>query len=60
MQTPFDQAHKSCSTFAWNLLSSVQVLEVTGKLNMDNEEEKLMYDALIESHCKYLTNGVCN
>lgn len=60
MQTPFDQAQKSCSQFAWNLLSSAQVLKVSGKLNMDNKEEKLMYDTLIEHHCKYLTNGDCN
>jgi len=57
METPFDKVHKQCSTFAWNLLSSIQVLEAT-KLNIQNEHENIAFDMLIEHHCKYLLNEV--
>jgi hypothetical protein len=60
METPFDKVKKECSTFSWNLLSSIHVLEAKEKLNNDSENEELQkaFDMLIEHHCKYLSNGV--
>ena len=60
METPFDNAHKQCSTFSWNLLSSISVLDAKSKLNKDKENEELQkaFDMLIEHHCKYLLNEV--
>ena len=60
METPFDNARKQCSTFSWNLLSSISVLDAKEKLNNndENEELKKAFDMLIEHHCKYLSDGV--
>ena len=60
METPFDKVKQECSTFSWNLLSSISVLDAKSKLNNneENEELKKAYDMLIEHHCKYLLDGV--
>lgn len=55
---PFEQTNKTMSQFAWNLLSSIQVFGSLEKLNMENEREEMMYDMLLESHCKYLSNEI--
>lgn len=57
---PFDRARKQCSTFSWNLLSSISVLDAKSKLNNESENENLQqaFDMLIEHHCKYLTDEV--
>ena len=59
---PFDQARKQCSTFSWNLLSSISVLDAKSKLNNESENEKLQqaFDMLIEHHCKHLTDEVAH
>ena len=57
---PFDKARKECSTFSWNLLSSISVLDAKSKLNNESENEELIkaYDMLLEHHCKYLMSEV--
>ena len=57
---PFDKARKECSTFSWNLLSSISVLDAKAKLNNESENEELTkaYDMLLEHHCKYLVSEV--
>jgi hypothetical protein len=58
MDSPFDKAFQECKTFSWNLLSSISVLDAKEKLYNEQENEKLQmaFDALIEHHCKYLTD----
>lgn len=61
-QTPFDKAKKECANFAWNLLSSLQMLKIKEKLEETKEEmsdeSQMLYDNFLESHCKHLTNEV--
>lgn len=60
MDNPFEQARKECSSFYWNLLSSISVLNAKEKLNNENENEKLQqaFDMLLEHHCKFLQDEV--
>lgn len=59
-KTPFDEARKKCSEFAWNFLSSIQMLKIKQKLDTieETEETQTMFDTLVETHCKHLTNEV--
>jgi hypothetical protein len=61
-QTPFDKAKKQCSEFAWNFLSSLQMLKIKEKLEETKEEisdeSQLLFDNFLENHCKHLTNEV--
>lgn len=56
MDTPFDEAKKQCSEFAWNFLSMIQMNKTMEKVDMENEEHKLLFEQLIEQHCKHLLN----
>ena len=56
--TPFEEAKKQCSNFVWNLLSTIQMNKTIETINLENEEHKVMFDALIEQHCKHLVNEV--
>ena len=56
MDTPFDEAKKQCAEFAWNFLSMIQMNKTMEKVDMENEEHKLLFEQLIEQHCKHLLN----
>lgn len=58
MDTPFDEAKKQCSEFAWNLLSSIQMNRTIEKIDLENEEHKTLFENMLETHCKYFLNGV--
>lgn len=57
-ETPFDKAQKRCSSFAWNLLSSVQIFCVHDKLDLDILEDQKSFELLVDNHCKYLKDEV--